>query len=120
MPLAIEAAAKNRVFNTLDSNGAARKTDTSQRGLHALLDMLVSIELLEKRGGATYALTPESLSRQHEPSFQGGIFKDISSQLVTKWMKLGEIVRSGRPERAVNAGAEAARSLSSSPRTSCR
>ena len=114
VPLAMEAAVKNRVFDALDANGAmslsqlSEQTDASERGLRALLDMLVSIELLEKRGGAMYALTPESAAFlvSTKPSFQGGIFKHISSQLIPKWMKLSEIVRSGKPEIAVNAEGE--------------
>src|SRR4029079_12809862 len=37
-----------------------------------------------------------------KPSFQGGIFKHVSTQLVPKWLTLDEIVRTGKPWRAVN------------------
>ena len=111
-PLIIEAAVANRVFDELDKGPAtveqlSQKTGTSVRGLTALLDALVALELATKepRNGR-YGLTPESSSFlvTTKPSFQGGIFKHISRHLVPAWLKLGEIVRTGRPMRHVNDG----------------
>lgn len=109
MPLAIEAAVKHRVFDVLDGGGktveqVAEQTGASVRGLRALMNMLVSIELLSKDGQQRYALTPESATFlvSTKPSFQGGIFKHISTQLIPKWMQLEQIVRSGKPAAAVN------------------
>ena len=109
IPLAIEAAVQHRVFDLIDSHGPmtasqlSEKTGASRRGLRMLMNMLVSVDLLA-REGERYKLSPESASFlvSSKPSFQGGIFKHISSQLLPRWMRLSEIVRTGRPATAVN------------------
>ena len=115
IPLIVEAALANRVFEALD--GAARtveevsaETGGSVRGLRAIMNALVGVDLLAK-DGEKYVLTPESATFlvPSKPTFQGGLFKHISQQLLPKWMKLNEIVRAGRSEAGVNqegAGAE--------------
>jgi len=106
--LAIEAAIKHRVFDTLSSGPktlaqTVAATHASERGLRIIMNMLVGIGLLAKEGD-TYALTPESEAFlvSTKPSFQGGFFKHISEQLLPKWLQLNEIVATGRPARAVN------------------
>jgi precorrin-6B methylase 2 len=109
VPLAIEAAVQHRVFDLIDAHGPmsvaqlGEKSGASPRGLRMLLNMLVSIELLAREGDR-YKLTPESEAFlvTTKPSFQGGIFKHISAQLLPRWMRLTEIVRSGKPALAVN------------------
>ena len=68
------------------------------------MNALVAFELLSKDAQGRYALTPESAAFlvSTKPSFQGGIFHHISSQLVPRWLKLHELVRTGRPASAVN------------------
>jgi hypothetical protein len=69
-----------------------------------------------------YALTPESAAFlvSTKPSFQGGIFRHVSSHLMAKWMQLDDIVRTGKPAQAVNEQGTGASSSSSSSRTSSR
>jgi hypothetical protein len=106
--LAIEAAVKHRVFDTLDSGPktlaeTAAATGASQRGLRAIMNILVGLGFLAKQGEA-YTLTPESSTFlvSTKPSFQGGFFKHMSEQLLPKWLQLNEIVATGRPARSVN------------------
>lgn len=108
IPLTLEAAVKHRVFDVLEERPRtleelASQTGASARGLRAILNLLVSIELLARQG-EKYALTPESSAFlvSSKPGFQGGILKHISSQLVPSWLKLSEIVKTGKPSAAVN------------------
>lgn len=110
LPIMIEAAIKNRAFDVLDSGGPltaeqlAEKTGASSRSLRIVLNALASIELLRKDSAGKYSLTPESATFlvTTKPSFQGGIFKHLTTQLIPKWLQLTEIVRSGKPATAVN------------------
>ena len=118
IPLAIEAGVKLRVFDVIDAAGGApvdvetlgERTAAAPRGLRMLCDMLSAVQLLEKRGDDAYALTPESATFlvSTKPSFQGGIFKHISGQLLPKWMQLTDVVRNGKPPTPVNAEDEGA------------
>jgi SAM-dependent methyltransferase len=107
--LAIEAAVRHGIFDLLDkgpltAEQIARKTRASQRGINALLDLLVSIHLLQRKG-KRLALTPESAAFlvSTKPSFYGMLFGHISDQLLPSWLQLTEVVRTGRPAARVNA-----------------
>lgn len=107
-PLTLEAAVRHRVFDTLDERPKtlaeiSRDTGASARGLRAILNTLVAIEILGKEGDR-YKLTPESAAFLvgHKPGYQGAILRHISSQLVPAWLKLSEIVQTGKPVAAVN------------------
>src|SRR3954465_6724009 len=91
LPLIIESAIKHRVFDVLDSGAktlqqVASETGASTRGLGAIMNALVSMELLAKDAQQRYALTPESAAFlvSTKPSFQGGIYKHISNQLMPR------------------------------------
>jgi ubiquinone/menaquinone biosynthesis C-methylase UbiE len=110
IPLIIEGALNNHVFDTLDKSGPltieqlSEKTGASVRGLRAIANALVGVQLLAKDKSEKYALTAESAAFlvSGKPGFQGGIFRHISTQLIAKWMKISEIVRDGHPTQAVN------------------
>jgi len=87
-PLAIEAAIHHHVFDVLATQPMsiaelARATGASTRGLSAIADLLVGFALLSRDDEGRYALTPESdaFLVSHKPSFMGGIFRHMSSQL---------------------------------------
>jgi precorrin-6B methylase 2 len=108
-PLAIEAAVRLRIFDTLDDGSKtldqiASATKCSTRGLSPVLNLLTGFGLLEKSGRDIYALTPESAAFlvSTKPSFQGGIFQHMSRQLIPNWLHLTEIVRTGQPSEGVN------------------
>ena len=114
-PLAIEAAIRHRVFDVLAKQPMsiaelAQATGASTRGLSAIADLLVGFALLTRDDEGRYALTPESdaFLVSHKPSFMGGIFRHMSSQLLPNWLHLSDIVGSGKPATAVNSIAEGA------------
>jgi len=107
-PLILEAAIHHRVFDVLDSGPktlaeVAKETGASERGLAAIMNALVGFEFLEKHGDK-YALAPESAAFlvSTKPSFQGGILKHISQQLLPKWLHINQVVATGAPAAAVN------------------
>ena len=108
-PLIIEAAMRHRVFDALDEGAKTietlcAETQTSLRGLRALLNALVGLELLAKDDGGRYALTPESAAFlvRGKPAFHGAFFLLTSERMLSEWAKLHDIVRSGRPEKHIN------------------
>jgi hypothetical protein len=114
-PLILEAAVRTKVYDALDAGPKtlgelATATGASLRGLRAISNALVGLNL-PRREGDRYSLTEESAAFlvSTKRSYQGGLFRHISRQLVPAWLPLEQIVRAGKPERAVNqeeAGAE--------------
>lgn len=107
-PLMLEAAIHHRVFDVLDEEAktleqVSAETGASVRGLKAVMNGLVALDFLAK-DGEHYRLTPESAAFlvSTKPSFQGGILRHTSSQLMPKWLGLNEIVRTGKPSVAAN------------------
>jgi SAM-dependent methyltransferase len=108
-PLILEAAVRHRVFDVLDKGPRtleqlSTETGASVRGLRAVLNTLVGLELLARDGQGRYALTPESATYlvRGKPDYRGGMLMHTSSQLLPKWMQLTEIVRTGKPPASVN------------------
>jgi ubiquinone/menaquinone biosynthesis C-methylase UbiE len=106
--LLLETAIRHRVFDVLDAGPKTLKetaaaTGTSERGLRIVMNALVGLNFLAKNG-QQYALTPESdaFLVSTKPSFQGGILKHASAQLIPKWLQLNEVVETGKPATAVN------------------
>lgn len=92
-PLVIEAAVHHRVFDLLAKkpmslDELAVATGASARGLSAIANHLVGLALLSRDDEGRYALTPESdaFLVSHKPTFVGGIFRHMSSQLLPKWL----------------------------------
>ena len=107
-PLIIEAAVQHRIFDLVDQQPRtvaelARETGASERGLKAIANALVGLELLAKRD-EHYSTTPESSAFlvSTKPAFQGGFFRHISTQLIPGWLPIAEIVRTGVPPSLVN------------------
>jgi ubiquinone/menaquinone biosynthesis C-methylase UbiE len=114
-PLMLEAAVRHRIFDLLDGgprtiDQLTAATGTSERGLRILLNGLVGMEMLAKDAQGRYSLTPESsiFLVSGKPGYRGGFFKHTSSQLIPKWLKLTDIVRTGKPAIAVNQEGEGA------------
>jgi ubiquinone/menaquinone biosynthesis C-methylase UbiE len=107
-PLIIEAAVKHHLFDLLDASPRtapqlAKKAGVSVRGVTAICNALVGLQLLARVNGH-YRLTPESAAFlvSTEPAFHGAFFRHVSTQLVPKWLALDKIVRTGRPAANVN------------------
>jgi ubiquinone/menaquinone biosynthesis C-methylase UbiE len=112
--LVIEAAIRHGVFDALDRKPAtlkqlATETAVSERGLRAILNVLVSLNLLEREGD-NYLLAPESARFlvSSKPGYYGMFFGHISDQLLPKWLELNEIVKTGKPANKVNQQTEGA------------
>jgi ubiquinone/menaquinone biosynthesis C-methylase UbiE len=108
-PLVLEAAIKNRVFDTLDSGPKTVRevsvaSRTSERGLVAIMDALVGLNFLARDDRGRYSLTPESAAFlvSSKPAFQGGLISHCSQHLIPKWLALNDIVKTGKPLKAVN------------------
>lgn len=108
-PLILEVGIHHRIFDLLDegpktveeiraSNGA------SVRGLKTVMNALVGLNFLAKDAKGVYSLTPESAAFlvSTKPSFQGGLLRHASGQLIPNFLKLNEIVATGKPAAAVN------------------
>src|SRR5262249_30689405 len=113
-PLILETALDLKLFDKLDRTSKtlqdlATETGASTRGLRAILDALVSLQFLS-RSGDRYSLTPESAAFlvSTKPDFRGAFFQHISEQLIPKWLKLSDVVRTGKPAVEVNAKTEGA------------
>src|SRR5207245_5140825 len=108
-PLIIGAAASNKVFDSLESEPKtveqiSKETGASERGLRAIMNALVGLELLKKDRHEKYSLTPESEAflLSNKPGTLAGFFSLNVTQLVSKWLGLSDAVRTGRPAIAVN------------------
>lgn len=107
-PLVIGAAARNKVFDTL-AKGAktaeevSNETGASVRGLRAIMNALVGLELLTKNGDK-YSLTPESEAFlvSNKPGTLAGFFPMSMKRLIPLWLRLDDIVRTGEPAEARN------------------
>ncbi len=113
--LCIEAAVRHGIFDLLDkgrlaAGEIARKTKASERGIKAILDVLVSLQLLRRKGNR-FGLSSESAAFlvSSKPSFYGTFFRHISDQLLPTWLHLTEVVRTGRPALKVNAAKQGAK-----------
>jgi ubiquinone/menaquinone biosynthesis C-methylase UbiE len=108
-PLIISAAVSNKVFDALESGAktveqVSKETGASVRGLRAIMDALVGLDLLKKDRKGKYSLTPESEAFliSNKPGTVAGFFSSILPQLNSRWLRLSDAVRDGRPVVAVN------------------
>ena len=112
-PLILEAAVRNHVFDALDKGSktvtdVSAATGASERGLAAIMNALVGLEILLRDDSGRYELTPESATYlvSDKPAYLGGMLAHSSTQLIPGWLELPEIVRTGHPGKAVNQQAE--------------
>ena len=108
-PLVLEAAIRHRVFDVLDEGPKTLKeiqaaTGVSQRGLSAVVNFLVGFDFLRKQADGKFALAPESAAFlvSTKPSFQGGMLRHVSSQLLPTWLQINDVVATGKPAVPVN------------------
>jgi ubiquinone/menaquinone biosynthesis C-methylase UbiE len=108
-PLIISAAVNNKIFDTLQSEAKTveqvkKESGASARGLRAIMDALVGMELLKKDRQSKYSLTPESQAFliSERPGTLAGFFGSVLPILTSRWLRLTDIVRDGRPPVAVN------------------
>src|SRR5216110_95712 len=108
-PLIISAGVSNKIFDSLEGDAktaeqVAAKTGASARALGILMNALVGLGLLKKNRQGKYSLTPESAAflLSKKPGTLAGFFGTIAPQLISRWLRLTDILRDGRPVVAVN------------------
>ncbi len=108
-PLIISAAADNKVFDALENSAktaeeVAKEIRASPRALRILMNALVGLDLLKKDRRGRYSLTAESAAFliSKKPGTHAGFFGTIAPQLISRWLRLTDIVREDRPVVAVN------------------
>src|SRR5260221_12335079 len=108
-PMAIGAAIHNGLFDALASGPKdlaelEKTTGCSARGLTAIVDFLVGIDLLKKHSSGQFTLTPESETFlvKSKPSFHGAIFRPLIESVIPAFLELNSIVRTGHPAQEVN------------------
>src|SRR6478672_182138 len=108
-PLIISAGVSNQVFDSLGDGAktpeqVAEKTGASARALRILMNALAGLNLLKKDRQGKYSLTPESAAflLSKNPGSHAGFFGTIAPQIISRWLRLSDIVREGRPAVAVN------------------
>src|SRR5437763_6629070 len=107
-PLIISAGVSSKVFDTLEGNAktaeqVAKETGASARALRILMNALVGLDLLKKDRKGKYSLTQESAAflLSNKLGTHAGFFGTIAPQLISRWLRLSDIVREGRPAIAV-------------------
>jgi len=107
--LVMEAAIRHRVFDALDHgpmniDNLQLATGASRRGLAAIVNVLVGLNFVARDLHGNYSLTPESSAFlvSAKPGFMGGIIRHTSEHLLPSWLKLNEVVASGKPVHSVN------------------
>lgn len=108
-PLIISAAVNNKIFDSLQSGAKTveqlkKQTGADARGLRAIMNALVGMELLKKDRQSRYSLSPESQAFliSDKPASLAGFFGSILPIMTSRWLRLADIVRAGRPAVAVN------------------
>jgi SAM-dependent methyltransferase len=108
-PLIIGAAVNNKVFDTLEHGPktleeVSKQTGASERGLRAIMNALVGLELLNKERQGRYSLTPESAAFlvSNKPGSLAGFFAMNATHLVPDWLQLTQVVTTGAPTVALN------------------
>lgn len=108
-PLIISAGVNNKVFDSLEGSAkradqVAAETGASKRSLRILMNALVGLNLLKKDRQGKYSLTPESAAflLSKKTGTHAGFFGTITPQIISRWLRLTDIVREGRPAVAVN------------------
>ena len=109
LSLIMEAAIRYNIFDILDdgprtvqevrdANGA------SVRGLTAVMNALAGLGLMLKDHQGRFSLAPESsvFLVSTKPEFQGGLLRRCSQYTLPRWLRLNEIVATGKPADAIN------------------
>jgi 3-hydroxy-5-methyl-1-naphthoate 3-O-methyltransferase len=107
-PMLAEAALHLGVFDAMNEGAKtiaqiSEKTQASSRGISALLDGLVGIGLISRKGDKFVMAADTAAFLVHgKPAFMGGLMKHVSRQIIGGWMNLTESVRTGKPTQSVN------------------
>jgi len=108
-PMIVKAAVEHGIFDSLDKSAKtaqelADAAGVPLRGVRAIANALVGVELLAKDANGRYSLTPESAAFlvSGKPSFLGRLIWHTTVQILPRWTKLAEAVEHGKPLGGVN------------------
>ena len=108
-PIILGTAIQCKVFDLLDAGPKtveelAAASGNSARGLRALANALVGFNFLTKTPDGRYTLTPESAAFlvSSKPAYLGKFVEFSGLKMIHTWLPLPEIVRTGKPNTAVN------------------
>jgi precorrin-6B methylase 2 len=108
-PMMIKAAVQHGLFDQLDQGPKSAQeladgAGVPLRGVRAVSNALVSIDLLAKDSEGRYSLTPESATFlvRGKPAFLGRMITHTTVQILPRWMRLAETVEHGKPVGGVN------------------
>jgi ubiquinone/menaquinone biosynthesis C-methylase UbiE len=108
-PIILGTAIQCRVFDLLDAGPKtveelAKASGNSARGLRSIMNALVGFHFLAKSPDGRYTLTPESAAFlvSSKPGYLGKFVEFSGLKMIHTWLPLPEIVRTGKPNTAVN------------------
>jgi SAM-dependent methyltransferase len=107
--LILEAGIHHKIFDVLDSGPKSldelvAATGASRRGVSAIANALIGFEFLVRDSHDRYANGPEASAFlvSTKPSFQGGVLRHTSRDLIPAWLHLNEAVATGKPAQTVD------------------
>jgi len=105
----LEAGVSLRVFDILDGGPKSAETvaslaGASVRGMRVLMNGLASIGLLTTSGTGLYGLAPDTAAFlvNGKPAYMGALTRHLAQDLIPMWQGLSGVVRTGKPNTAVN------------------
>ena len=108
-PMIVKTAVEHGIFDNLDKGAKtaqelADAAGVPLRGVRAIANALVGIDLLAKDANGRYSLTPESAAFlvSGKPSFLGRLIWHTTVQVLPRWTRLAEAVEHGKPLGGVN------------------
>ena len=108
-PIILGTAIQAKVFDLLDAGPKtveelAQASGNSVRGLRSIMNALVGFQFLAKNSDGRYSLTPESAAFlvSSKPGYLGKFVEFSGLNLIQTWLPLPEIVRTGKPNAAIN------------------
>jgi ubiquinone/menaquinone biosynthesis C-methylase UbiE len=108
-PIILGTAVQCKVFDLLDAgpktvDELAKASGNSARGLRSIMNALVGFQFLTKNSDGRYALTPESAAFlvSSKPGYLGKFVEFSGLKMIHTWLPLPEIVRTGKPNTAIN------------------
>lgn len=108
-PIILGTAVQCKIFDQLDAGPKtveelAQASGNSTRGLRALMNALVGFHFLTRNADGRYALTPESAAFlvSGKPGYLGKFAELSGLKMIHTWLPLPEIVRTGKPNAAIN------------------
>jgi 3-hydroxy-5-methyl-1-naphthoate 3-O-methyltransferase len=103
-PLMIEAAVRHRIFDLVDGGATTPEevavlSGTSPRGVRIVMNALAGLQLMTKNAEGHFGLAPDTAAFlvSGKPGFMGGLSRHTSTQTLPMWMKLNDVLETGKP-----------------------